>query len=79
MLTVVSDSADRDGSGARIGLAGGEERGVGTALGDARQNAGGVAEQRLRPEIGAGRHQEKLRQGRGGISRMRALVRQRRS
>ncbi len=37
--------------GACIGLAGGEERRIGAALGDARQNAGGVAEQRLRPEI----------------------------
>ena len=49
-------TADRECSGAWVGFAGGEKHLVAAALGDARQNALRVAEQRLRPEIGARGH-----------------------
>ena len=44
-------AADRERAARPVGRAGGKERLVAAALGDARQNAGGIAEQRLRPEI----------------------------
>src|SRR6185503_18935250 len=44
-------ATDRECSGAGIGLASREKRCIGAAFGDALQNACGIAEQRLRPEI----------------------------
>ena len=44
-------AADREGGRALVALACREKRRIGAPFGDARQNAGGVAEQRLRPEI----------------------------
>ena len=58
-------AADRDRGRAGIRLTGREERRIAAPLGDARKMVRGIAEQGLRPEIGAWRHQE-LQAERGG-------------